>query len=138
MELLRKAKEELKAGYTCVLCSEKQTLTATARGVSPVLAFLDSGKDLSAFYAADKVVGKATAFLYVLLQVKAVYAPVMSRAALGVLEKAGIPATYDTLTEAILNHRQDGLCPMETATRDIASPEEALAAIRATLAKLRS
>ena len=85
MEALNKAKMMLKEGYTCVLCGENKTCTATGRGISPVLHFLDSGEDFSAFCAADKVVGKATAFLYVLLKIRAVYAPVMSTAALEVL-----------------------------------------------------
>ena len=136
MELLEKAKSMLQEGFTCVLCGENATYTATARGIRPVLELLDSGDDFSAFCAADKVVGKATAFLYVLLRVRAVYAPVMSRAALAVLESHGIEASWDVLTDAVLNHRKDGLCPMESATRDISSPEAALCAIRKTLAAM--
>ena len=137
MEALNKAKMMLKEGYTCVLCGENKTYTATARGISPVLHFLDSGEDFSAFCAADKVVGKATAFLYVLLKIRAVYAPVMSAAALEVLNAHHIAAQYDILTDVVLNHRRDGLCPMEAATREISSAEEALAAIRTTLKRLR-
>lgn len=137
MEALNKAKMMLKEGYTCVLCGENKTYTATARGISPVLHFLDMGEDFSSFCAADKVVGKATAFVYVLLRVRAIYAPVMSYAALEILRENGICAEYEVLTEAVLNHKKDGLCPMETATLHISSPEEALSAIRAALERLR-
>ena len=137
MEALYRAKTMLNEGYTCVLCSQDKTYTATARGISPVLSFLDSGEDLSSFCAADKVVGKATAFLYTLLKIRAIYAPVMSRAALEILREHGIYAEYDVLTDAVLNHKKDGLCPMEAATLQLDSPTDALAAIRLTLQQLR-
>lgn len=124
-------------GYTCVLCAEETVYTSNARGVRPLLDFLDAGTDLRGFSAADKVVGKATAFLYCLLGVKAVYAFVVSRAALDILREHQITIQYITLTEAILNHRKDGFCPMEAATKQISDPRQALAAIRQTLKALR-
>ena len=63
----------LEGGYTCVLCRGKEIYTATARGVRPLVDWLDSGLDLRGFSAADKVVGRATAFLYVLLGVRTVH-----------------------------------------------------------------
>ena len=125
-------------GYTCVLCKEEAVYTSTARGVRPLVEFLDSGVDFHSFSAADKVIGKATAFLYCLLGVKEVYAQVISRSALQVLEDHGIAAGYDILTDAIFNHRKDGFCPMETATKNISDPQEALAAIRRTMEILRA
>ena len=94
--------------------------------------------DFSGYSAADKVVGKATAFLYCLLGVTAVYTPVISQAALQVLTQHGIATEYDLCVPAIFNHRKDGFCPMETATRDISDPKQALCAIRSTLEKLHS
>lgn len=124
-------------GYTCVLCAGDAVYTSDQRGIKPLLGFLDAGIDLRGFSAADKVVGKATAFLYCLLGVKAVYAPVISRAALDVLGSFGIEAQYDVQAEAILNHRKDGFCPMETATKALDDPLQALHAIRKTLEKLQ-
>lgn len=109
--------------YTCVLCRGESVCTDTRRGVAPLLTWLDSQQDLQGFSAADKVVGKAAAFLYCLLGIKAVYAPVMSRAALEVLTRHGIGAHYDTLTEGIINRRKTGPCPMEAATKDISDPK---------------
>lgn len=123
---------------TCVLCKKGNLYKSTQRGVKPLLEFLDSGADFSGFSAADKVVGKATAFLYCLLKVKVVYAPVMSVSALHILRLHHIHAEYETLTRAILNHKKDGFCPMETATREISDPSDALAAIRQTLEKLKA
>ena len=122
--------------YTCVLCRNVQTYTSQRRGVAPLLGWLDEGANLAGFSAADRVVGRATAFLYHLLGVKAVYARVMSRPAAQVLEQYGIPASWDTLVDAIENRQKNGPCPMEYATRNCSTPEEALAAIRTALACL--
>ena len=124
-------------GYTCVLCRAEQIHTSTARGVRPLLELLDNGS-WAQFCAADKVVGKATAFLYVLLQIRAVYTPVISDAALEVLTRHGVDVQYQISVPAILNRRKDGFCPMETAVWDIDSPNEALLRIRATYQALNS
>ena len=82
-------------GYTCVLCKGEKVYTSTARGVGPLIRWLDEKTDLNGFCAADKVVGKAAAALYVLLGVAAVYAPVMSGMAVQMLEEHGIEVRYD-------------------------------------------
>lgn len=134
---LEKAKSLLKSGkYTCVVCAGDDICTATERGVKPLLAWIDSGTDLNGFSAADKVVGKAAAFLYVILGVKFVYADVMSKPAKDTLEENGIAAEYGCLADAIRNRAGTGFCPMETAVRDISEPQAALDKIRETLRTL--
>jgi hypothetical protein len=98
--------------------------------------WLTFGPNLAGFSAADKVVGKATAYLYCLLQVKAVHAQVMSGAAAEVLKKNGIDVTQDKLVENIINRAGDGICPFEAAVWDIHTPEEALPAIRKKMAEM--
>ncbi|MGN0640092.1 MAG: DUF1893 domain-containing protein [Oscillospiraceae bacterium] len=128
---LEKCREILKSGeYTLVLFDGKTLLTDTKRGVKPLLDLLDRETDLSRFSAADKVVGKAAAFLYVLLNVREVYADVISTHALSVLEEHQIPAVYGTLTDKIKNRAGTGFCPMETAVLDEENPENALKKIR--------
>ena len=69
--IMENAKELLESGgYTCVITDGDRVLTSTLRGVKPLVQFLESGRDLTGFSAADKVVGRATAYLYVLLGVK--------------------------------------------------------------------
>lgn len=123
---------ELLAGgsYTCVLCKEGVQYTSTERGVKPLLSWLDAGIDLKGFSAADKVVGKAAAFLYVLLEVESVYAVVISEKAKEVLVQYGISVFYDTLVPGIRNRMNTGFCPMEDAVKEMDTPEEALLAIR--------
>ena len=128
---LTKARNYLDSGdYTCVLCLGETLYTATDRGVKPLLRWLDDGISAAGFSAADRVVGRATAYLYCLLGVRAVHAGVMSGAAAEVLRENGIAVTQDTLVENIINRAGDGICPFEAAVWDIHTPEEALIAIR--------
>lgn len=135
---LEKAKTYLeKESCTCVLCREDSLLSSRDRGVRPLLAFLDSDKEFTGFSAADKVVGKATAFLYCLLGVRAVHAGVLSDAAAAVLTQANIAFSCDLRVAGIRNRDNTGPCPMENATRDISDPHLALTAIRDTLKALQ-
>jgi hypothetical protein len=129
------AKQQLATGqFTCVLCKDGHTITATARGVRPLVDLLQEGT-LPGYSAADKVVGKATAFLYVQLGVKAVYAPVISAPALAVLQRFGIDASCDSVVDAIFNRDHTGFCPMETAVRDIDDPAAAHQRVLEVLAR---
>ena len=135
---LQQAIQILRAGqYTCVLCRDEHIITSTRRGVAPLMGFWEENRNLSGYSAADKVVGKGTALLYCLLDVKAVYAHVMSKPALQVLQTHGIDAAYDRLVDAIANRSGDGLCPIETATRSIHNPADAPEAIRTALKNLQ-
>lgn len=123
-------------GYTCVLTNGTETLTSTDRGVKPLLQWVNAGLCLTGFSAADKVVGKATAFLYCLLDVREVYTPVISAAARQVLEKHGIRVIWEQEVPFIWNRRHTAPCPMETAVGSISDAQDALAAIRETLKTL--
>ena len=123
-------------GYTCVVCRGDTIHTATERGVKPLLNWLDSGLALAGFCAADKVVGRATAFLYCLLGVTEVYANVMSRPAAEVLRAHGIAAEAGTLVDGIINRKGTGPCPFEAAVMEITDKSAALTAIRQKLAQM--
>lgn len=135
---MTKARSLLDTGdYTCAVCRDDAVYTATERGVKPLLNWLDSDLDLSGFSAADRVVGRATAFLYVLLGVKEVYARIMSRPAAEVLRAHGIAAEAGTLVDGIINRKGTGPCPFEAAVMEITDAREALAAIRAKMAQMQ-
>ena len=135
---LEKAKMLLiKTDSTCVLCDDQVILTDKRRGVRPLLDLLEGNTNVGGFAAADKVVGKAAAYLYCLLKIKCLYAQVISQPALDVLAKTDIHVEYDQLVPAIQNRTKDGFCPMESAVLNIHSPEEALPAIYNALAQLK-
>ncbi len=116
--------------YTCVLCKGEKVITSTKRGVKPLVEQVDSAENLNGFSAADKIVGKAAAFLYVLLDVKEVYAEVLSRAGAEIFANYKIACEYGKLTEQIINRNGDGICPMEETVKDISEPKEGLAALK--------
>lgn len=122
--------------YTCVLCGGDEVLTTDLRGVKPLVRWLMEGRSFQGFSAADKVVGKATAFLYCLLGVSDVHALVMSQSALAVLQSNGIEARYDTLVEHIINRKGDGICPFEAVVMEIKEPQDALPVILEKMAQM--
>lgn len=138
MNDIERAKSLLKEGVSCAFVCGDRSFSRTERGVSPLLALLDAGVPLEGFSAADRVAGRAAAYLYVLLGVGEVYADVMSRGAAAVFRAHGIAYGYRVLTENIVNRKGTGSCPMELATENAKTPEEALSAIRATLAAMRA
>ena len=122
---------------TCAFVKGEEVSFSTERGVTPLLKLLQADKSLAGYSAADKVVGKAAAFLYVILKVERVYAKVISQYALSVLRNYHIEVEYDELVDAIRNRTNTGFCPMETAVLSINVPEEALAAIQKKQEELR-
>jgi hypothetical protein len=135
---MEKAIELLHSGqYTCVLCKGEKTYTSTENGIKPLLDWLDSGLDLQGFSAADKVAGKAAAFLYVRLGVKEVYADVMSEAAAAVFAEYNIEAKAGTSVKNIINRAGTGNCPMEEAVKDVADPVQAESVLRAKVRNLK-
>ena len=123
---------------TCVLCKDGRVYRSSIRGIRPLVELFDSGLDLQGFSCADKIVGRAAAFVYCLLGVTAVHAQVMSKDANAILKKSGIACSCDALVDSIRNRQGTGPCPMEAATQHSATPEQALEAIRQTLEKLSS
>lgn len=136
---LKKAMDLLSDGeYTCVLCKDGFVLTSTERGVKPLIGWLNAETELKGFCAADKVVGKAAAFLYALLGVETVYAPVMSEGAIDTFTKYGIEHLCDLSVEAIRNRANTDLCPMEKTVQDIEKPQEALEAIKRKIEQMKN
>lgn len=132
---LQTAAEYLKKnGCTCVLCKDETLYSSYGKGVKPLLDFIKSDISFERFSAADKVVGKAAALLYVLLGVKSVYADVLSERAKEVFEENDISVSFEKLVPNIQS--KSGICPMEQTVEQVSSPEEALSVIQNTLERL--
>lgn len=136
---MNRQKKIFKTGkYSCVLYKDGTTYTSTKRGVAPLLEWVTQGVDPKGFSAADKIVGKAAAFLFVISGVKEVYAPVMSETAVHILSQYGISVEYETLVQIIVNRSGTGPCPMEQAVAHIDEPLAAIKAIQNTLSNLQA
>ena len=138
MTNLEKAKSILAGSeYTLVLCNGDKLYTSRKRGVAPMLEFIDTETDLKGFSAADKVIGKAVAMLFVHAGVTEVHADVISNSAADFLYVKGIPFTCNLLVENIINRTGDGICPMEQVTSKLNDTNEAIIAIKKRLEELR-
>lgn len=115
-----------------------ETTTYNGFGLRPLIQLLDTApQKLSGAQVGDKVVGKAAASVMVVAGVKGVYTPLISEPALAMLAAHNIPASYDHLVPSILNRDKSALCPMEQATQSAATPQQALAAIRQAILRMR-
>lgn len=116
-----------------VVCNGERELALPARGIGPLLEICESGEDWRGGAAADRIVGKAAALLFVCLGVAEVYGTVMSRSAMAVFERFGVRHACGRECEQIVNRTGTGVCPMECAVAQIDDPQEAVAVLRRTL-----
>lgn len=126
----------LDGGYTCVVLVDNCEYNSFERGVKPLITFLQMKRAFSGAVAADKCVGAGAAHLYVLLGVRAVWAGVMSSAAVEVLTKHGIEIVYEQVVPHIINRKGDGICPIEKAVANAKTSQEAYGRILTTLHNL--
>ncbi len=136
---LEMAKNRLRSGgYTCVIIREGDELASRERGVAPLVAICtERGFDsLAGASAADRVVGRATAFLYLLLGVCEIYAEVISAPALELLKRQGVKAEYGRCVPNIINRQGDGICPFEAAVLEITGKRSAYLAILEKMRKM--
>ena len=126
---LERAKASL-AGHTIALCKGEEVITSDLRGIAPMLAFIKENKDLSGWSAADVIVGKAAALLFVYAGVKAVYAGVLSSEGARTLESYGVSYEYGTRARNIVNRAGTDWCPVERLCHGLESVDAMTDAIR--------
>lgn len=106
-------------GHTLALCRDGRVTISDARGVAPMVDLIRAGRQLDGYCAADRIVGRAAAMLFISAGIVEVYAETMSVGALTLLTSHGIPAGYGQLTDHIINRAGTGPCPMELAVSDV-------------------
>ena len=87
MNGLERAKEGLN-GHTLCLVRGEEVLVRDERGIAPMMALLAEGKSLIGFSAADRVVGKAAAMLFVKAKIKELFAETISSSAAEFLQNS--------------------------------------------------
>ena len=115
-----------KEGTTCALVQGDLVYTSQENGVKPLLGWLKEGQDFTGFSAADKVIGRAAAFLYILLGVKEIYGELVSENAIPLLEEHHIAYEAKEVVPYIMNRKKDGLCPMENLSLQYNDAKEPL------------
>lgn len=108
-----------------------EVTTYQKKGVRDLVWLLDNAPErLRQASIADKVIGKAAAGLIVQGGVAEVYADVMSRLALPLLEAAGILYSYGELVERIVIPDGDDRCPLERIVADAHTAPEVESMLR--------
>lgn len=67
---------------------------------------------------ADKVIGKVAGSILTVAGVKEIYADVMSKYAITVLDKNNIKYKYKDLVDYVQNNEKTGMCPMENKYKE--------------------
>lgn len=124
-------------GHSICLCRNGEYFTDDSKGISPMMKFIAEKKDLSGYSAADIIVGKAAAILFVKVGIVSVYGKVMSETAKLFLQEHNISYSYDTLTKKIINRKGTDICPMEKAVTNISDIEKGYTALKKKLAELK-
>ena len=125
-------------GHSVCFCKDGDYFTCDGRGISPLLKLISADSDLSGCCAADLIVGKAAAMLFIKMGIAEVFGRVMSKSAVAFLEKNGVPYSFDTLADKIINRRGDGICPMEQAVAGIDDVEIAFSALKNRVEELKT
>lgn len=125
-------------GHSICLCKNSKYFTDDSKGISPMMKFIAEKKDLSGYAAADIIVGKAAAILFVKAGIISVYGKIMSKAAKLFLEEHNILYSYGTLTEKIINRSGTDICPMEKTVANINDIEIGYIKLKEKLTELKS
>ena len=110
-----------------VVCAKESVHVSEERGLKSLLSLVGETQWNGAA-AADKVVGKAAALLFVLLKVKSVYAEVLTFSAKSVLERNGVECVYGKLVDRLIDPNGD-ICRSELAVESIDNPSDAPVAL---------
>jgi hypothetical protein len=121
-------KELLKGKAFVVVKSGKVIAESDEKGVFPLFSAVTK-LNLENASLADKIVGKAVAFLSVYSGIASVYAVVASESAVGVLTNYSIGIEAETVVPMIMNRTGDDQCPIEKLV-DCCTPEKAYTVLK--------
>lgn len=134
---LERAKETLIFdGCTCVITLDSVMFKSKEKGVQPLLDWLYSGNKYTGWRLCDKVVGKAAAYLHIILGVREIYAEVISQPAKELLEENNVTVNADEIVPEILNDAKDGPHPLETAVENITDVNDSIMAIELAVKRM--
>lgn len=115
------------SGCSCVIASQQELFIGRERGIKDLYhLFKNTPQLLCGSAIADKVVGKGAAALMALGGVARLYADVISRPALTLLEEVGVAVSYSLIVPNIINRAGTDICPVEALCAACATPAECL------------
>jgi hypothetical protein len=123
----------LKKNVTCVAIHGKEEIESSKSGIKPLLSWIDGSRNLNGASIADRVIGRAAAWLDVLLDPISVYSPVVSVDAVSILMSHNIILYCDKIVPMILNRLNTAPCPLDACLKDINNSMRALSIIRSKI-----
>ena len=130
LRLARQTLSRQKAAFVVV----KQGVVLTVengQGVEPLYTFLKAQPEaVQGAVLADRIVGRAVAFLAVYFGLDGVFGEILSEGACQILESRAVRCEAQNRVPVILNRSGDGPCPIERGLRSISDPERALTFLR--------
>lgn len=123
-------------GYTCVITLDGVAFKSKERGLQPLLDWMYSGNKYTGWRLCDKVVGRAAAFLHIILGVREIYADVISAPAKKLLEEHNVTVNATDIVPEILNETMDATHPLETAVEGITDANDSIMAIELAIKRM--
>jgi hypothetical protein len=112
--------------------------TSKEKGIKPIYtAVKEFNEKLKGASAADRVVGKAAAMLYVHGNIKEFYTELISEAAVKILKQGNIIFTYTKEVPYIKNRNKTDMCPVEKLSQNINDSFTLLEKIEEFLEKIK-
>jgi hypothetical protein len=125
--VIEQAKQRIESGQCSVaaVTADGEILMDSGTTVRPLYRlFVAHRERLKGACVADKIIGRAAASLLCAAGVREVYAFLMSRSGLELLEQYGVKAGYAELTPMIVNRKGTDMCPMEKTVDGVEDLEE--------------
>ncbi len=105
---------------------------STDRGIKPVYdVYTESFEDLEGAFVSDRITGKAAAMLLAEGRIRGIYTDLISEPALEIFNQKGIALEYGKKVPHILNRDRDGMCPIETISRNVSDVDDLIEGIEA-------
>jgi hypothetical protein len=114
-------------GVTLVIVKEEKILfKSDSSGIRGLLQAIEKlKKEMYSSSVADRIVGKAAALLLAYSHVNEVYASVLSKEGLKVLEENRIKVECSNLVQTVLDRTGKNICPFEKFSSEIKSLDKA-------------
>lgn len=124
---------------SCVIRNANEIRVFQDRGIKDLFRLLkEEPAFLNGAFVADKVVGKGAAALMILGGVKDVFADVVSRPALVLLNDARVRTDYTQVVTHIVNRTHTGLCPVEQLCNGCATAQACLPFIEQFISHMKN
>lgn len=123
-------------GCTCALTLGNVIFKSKDKSVRSLLDWMNSGNNYMGYMLADKIVGKAAAFIMIAMGIREIYAQVISEPAKALLEKEHVVVNADLVVPEILDKDKAEKDPLERAVESYENAAEALMPIELALIRL--